>query len=163
MSYTPTNWENLPSTNTPLNRNTLIKIENELEKLDPATPYTQATGTYTTANWAPGTNNCVWTAPKTGLYIIFASFNIQNDSLSNAKVYKQFQLKGTATRLNGDVLLYQGGPTESSSTVDAHKAIATIQTSTLIYAQQGQTIIPYVHTPEAGIEWDVKLTGLFLK
>ena len=97
------------------------------------------------------------------MYIIFAGFNIQNDSLTNAKVYKQFQLKGTATRLNGDFLLYQGGPTESSSTADAYKVIASIQTSTLVYAQQGQTIIPYVHTPEEGIKWDVKLTGLFLK
>jgi len=90
MAYTPTDWENLPSTNTAINKNNLKKIENELKKLDPTTPYTQATGTYTTAEWAPGTNNCVWTAPRTGLYIIFATFNIQNDSLSNAKVYKQF-------------------------------------------------------------------------
>lgn len=163
MAYTKTDWENLPSTNTPLTRGNLSKIENELEKLDPTTPYTQATGTYTTAEWAAGTNTCVWTAPRTGLYIIFATFNIQNDSLSNAKVYKQFQLKGTATRLNGDILFYQSGPTESSSAENSNKVIAAIQTSMLVYATQGQTIIPYIHTPEAGIEWTVRLTGLFLK
>lgn len=34
MSYTKTNWENLPSTNTPLNATNLNKIETELEDLD---------------------------------------------------------------------------------------------------------------------------------
>ena len=34
MAYTKTNWENLPSTNTPLNANNLNKIENELINLE---------------------------------------------------------------------------------------------------------------------------------
>lgn len=34
MAYTKTDWENLPSTNTPLNRTNLSKIENELKFLD---------------------------------------------------------------------------------------------------------------------------------
>lgn len=34
MSYTKTNWENLPSTNTPVNASNLNKIENELKLLD---------------------------------------------------------------------------------------------------------------------------------
>lgn len=34
MAYSKTNWENLPSTNTPLNRTNLSKIENELKFLD---------------------------------------------------------------------------------------------------------------------------------
>lgn len=161
MAYTPTDWENLPSTNTAINRNNLKKIENELEKLDPTTPYTQATGTYTTAEWAAGTNTCVWTAPRTGLYIIWARFDVNVDSA--AKVYKQLQLKGTATRIDGDLLFYQFGATSSSSTDTNKQAIQIFTGSKLIYAQQGQTIIPYVHTPEAGIEWAVKLTGLFLK
>ena len=161
MAYTKTDWENLPSTNTPLNRSNLSKIENELEKLDPSTPYTQVTGTYITAVWAEGTNNCVWTAPRTGLYIIWARFDINGDAA--AKVYKQLQLKGTATRIDGDLLFYQMGPTSSSSTDTNKQAIQIFTGSKLIYAQQGQTIIPYVHAPEAGIEWTVRLTGLFLK
>lgn len=34
MAYSKTNWENLPSTNTPINQTNLNKIENELEILD---------------------------------------------------------------------------------------------------------------------------------
>lgn len=34
MAYTRVNWENLPSTNTPVNATNLNKIENELEFLD---------------------------------------------------------------------------------------------------------------------------------
>lgn len=161
MSYTKTNWENLPSTNTPLNATNLNKIENELEKLDPATPYTQATGTYTTAAWSAGTNTCTWTAPRTGLYIIWARFDTENTT--KAKVYKQLQLKGTATRISGDLLLYQDGGVSSSSSESTYQAIQIFESSKLVYAEQGQTIIPYIHTPEAGIVWDVRLTGLFIK
>lgn len=32
--YVKTNWQNLPSTNTPINANNLNKIENELQKLE---------------------------------------------------------------------------------------------------------------------------------
>lgn len=34
MSYTKTDWENLPSTNTALNKDNFLKIENELKFLD---------------------------------------------------------------------------------------------------------------------------------
>lgn len=158
MAYSKTTWEDLPSTNTPLSAANLNKIENELEKLDPSTPYTQVTGTYTTASWSAGTNNCTWTAPKTGLYILFSRFDLNDDS--NAQIYKQLQLKGTASRINGDLLLYQPGPTTATS---SQLGIAIYTGATLIYAQQGQTIIPYIHTPQAGIVWDIRFTGLFLK
>ena len=161
MAYTKTNWQDFPSTNTPLNTSNLNKIENELEKLDPSTPYTQANGTYTTAAWAAGTNTCTWTAPRTGLYLIFARFT--NESDSQAKVYKQFQLKGTATRITGDVFFYQNGTSSSSSSDSANAAVKGFQGCVLVSATQGQTIIPYVHTPQAEIEWTVNLTGLFLK
>ena len=158
MAYNKTTWEDLPSTNTPLSAANLNKIENELEKLDPSTPYTQATGTYTTAEWSTGTNNCTWTAPRTGLYILFSRFDLNNDS--NAQIYKQIQLKGTATKVTGDLLLYQPGPTTATSN---QLGISIFTGATLVYAQQGQTIIPYIHTPQAGIVWNVRFAGLFLK
>lgn len=124
----------------------------------PQPPYTRVSGTYTTAVWSEGTNNCIWTAPKTGLYIIFGRFDLVDDS--KAQIYKQLQLKGTANRINGDLLLYQPGPSTATSN---YQGIAIFAGSMLVYAQQGQTIIPYIHTPQAGIEWNVTLTGLFLK
>lgn len=39
MAYTKTIWEDLPSTNTPLNATNLNKIENELSALDQSTDY----------------------------------------------------------------------------------------------------------------------------
>jgi hypothetical protein len=155
MAYNPTNWVN---GQIPITESNMNKIETELGKLDPATPYTEVSGTYTTAVWASGTNNCVWTAPRTGLYIIFSRFDLDDDS--NAQIYKQLQLKGTATRINGDLLLYQTGPTTATS---SHLGISIFTGATLVYAQQGQTIIPYIHTPKADIVWYVKLAGLFLK
>lgn len=161
MAYSKTTWENLPSTNTPLNATNLNKMENELDKLDPSTAYTQQTGTYTTAKWGEGTSTVTWTAPRTGLYIIWATFVLQNDAY--AKVYKQLQLHGTATKISNQILFYEAGVDSTSSTENIYKAVVGYQGSALVYAQQGQTIIPYVHTPVAGVVWDVNLTGLFLK
>lgn len=45
MAYSKTTWENLPSTNTPINATNLNKVEDELASLDPAVPYTTGTGT----------------------------------------------------------------------------------------------------------------------
>lgn len=140
------------------NADNLNKIEDELAKSDPTTPYTTATGTYITAEWSLGTNNCVWTAPKTGLYIIFSRFGLEDDS--NAQIYKQLQLKGTATRISGNMLLYQWGPSTATS---REQGIAMFSGATLVYANQGETITPYIHTPKAGIIWNIEFVGLFLK
>lgn len=165
MGYSKTNWQNLPNQSTPLSANNLNKIENELEKLDPETPYISVNGTYTTATWSEGTaTNCTWTAPRSGLYIIFAYFSLDsNFADAYAKVYKQFQLRGTAIKLVGSTLIYQHGADSHTDTETIHKSIIGYQGSTLISATQGDTIIPYIHTPEAGTVWNVKLVGLFLK
>ena len=162
MAYNKTNWQNLPDTSTPLSANNLNKIENELEKLDPSTPYTTVEGTYTTAEWGEGTaTDCTWTAPRSGLYLVFAYFNNHNDSPEEAKSYKQFQLRGTATRVVANRLLYQTG--SSAASASAQEAILSIQIPTLISATTGQTVVPYIFTATAGIVWDVKIVGLFLK
>ena len=158
MAYNKTIWEDLPSTNTPLSAANLNKIENELEKLDPATPYTQASGTHTTAAWGDGTSTVTWTAPRTGLYLFFSRFSIDDDS--NAQIYKQFQLKGTSTRITGDVLFYQPGPLTATANA---LGIGIFSACSLIYAEQGQTVIPRVWTGAAGIVWNVNFTSLFLK
>lgn len=44
MAYTKTNWENLPSTNTPINATNLNKIENNLETLNGVVLYENANG-----------------------------------------------------------------------------------------------------------------------
>ncbi len=57
MAYNKTTWENLPSTNTPLNASNLNKVENELASLDPAVPYTTGTGTISTTYVDTAENN----------------------------------------------------------------------------------------------------------
>lgn len=164
MAYNKTNWQNLPDTSTPLSANNLNKIENELEKLDPSTPYTSVEGSYTTAEWAEGTaTDCTWTAPRNGLYLLFVYFKNHDDNRNQGKVYKQFQLTGTATRIVASPLLYQAGTGSIDSTDTSNAAIMGVQTCTLISATTGQTILPRIWTPEAGIVWDVKIVGLFLK
>ena len=163
MAYNKTNWQNLPNESTPLSANNLNKIENELETLDNRSSallnlgtYTWVEGTYTTAAWGEGTaTNCTWTAPRTGLYIIWARFLIDDDT--KAYRYKKLQLRGTATKLISNELVWEAEGTSNSS------AIISYQGSTLIYATQGQTIVPYIHTPQAGIIWNIKIVGLFLK
>lgn len=121
--------------------------------LDNLGTYTEASGTYTTAVWADGSNTCIWTAPKTGFYLMFALF--QTSSWQAGTKYKQFQLHGTATRLLSNLLLFQA---DGSSGY-----IQGITGCTPVYATQGQTIIPYIHTDTAGMEWTIKLFGLFIK
>lgn len=48
MAYTKTNWENLPSTNTPINATNLNKIENQLEALDGFITYRDVDITFNT-------------------------------------------------------------------------------------------------------------------
>lgn len=157
MGYNKTNWQNLPNESTPVSANNLNKIENELEKLDPSTPYTTVEGTYTTAEWSEGTaTNCTWTAPRSGLYILWARFLLEDET--KAWRYKKLQLRGTATKLINQELVWEA---EGTSTASA--AMVSFQGSTLIQANQGQTIVPYIHTPEAGVVWDIKIVGLFLK
>ena len=66
MAYSKTNWENLPSINTPLNQTNLNKIENELEKLDKLSIY--STEEVKIGTWIDGKP----------LYRIVASINLQN-------------------------------------------------------------------------------------
>lgn len=121
--------------------------------------YTMAEGQYTTASWATGTNTCTWTAPKTGLYIVWVYYINADDNA--CRVYKQFHAKGTATRLVSDILLYQEGADSTSES--PWNKIAGGTFSTLVQAQAGQTIIPYVHTPVANLKWNVKIVGMFIK
>lgn len=115
--------------------------------------YTTATGTYTTASWSAGTNTCTWTAPKTGVYLMFAKF--MANTYSDAQPYKQLQIQGTATRLAGDLFFFQEAA--QSSYVEGLMGCLPV------YATQGQTIIPYIHTDIAGKKWNITLTGVLLK
>ena len=134
-----------------------------LNKLTYIGTSTAVSGTYTTAAWGEGTaTNCTWTAPRDGKYIVYAYFKNHDDNNNQGKVYKQFQLRGTATREVANPILYQVGTGSTSSTDTSNAAIMGIQGSTFVTATTGQTIEPYIHTPVANIVWDVKIVGVYI-
>ncbi len=132
-------------------------VFNMLENLG---AYTKASGKYTTAAWGTGSNSCIWTAPETGIYIIWASFSTTDDG---SKTYKQLHLRGTSTKLLSDnVLLYQQGESYTSS-ANLNKSIVMYKGCIPIYAEKGQTVTPYVHSPVAGNVWNVTILGMRIK
>ena len=80
MSYTKTNWENLPSTNTPLNANNLNKIENALSQLLNAS-WQQAT--INSNNVSSGAVYYIEIGSKTyvGIYDLVLSNNVTNGTI----------------------------------------------------------------------------------
>ena len=114
--------------------------------------YTSAQGKYTTASWATGTNTCTWTAPATGVYIVWMRFLLDDASATNRNTYKQFSMRGTAIRLLYDQLYYDTNGT--------NVPLVTRVISQPVRATQGQTIIPYVHTDTAGVVYTVNIGAL---
>lgn len=134
-----------------------------LNKLTYIGTSTAVSGTYTTAVWSAGTaTDCTWTAPRDGKYIVYAYFKNHDDNNNQGKVYKQFQLRGTATKEVANPILYQAGTGSTSSTDSANATIMGVQGSTFVTATTGQTVVPYIHTPVANIVWEVKIVGVYI-
>ena len=123
------------------------------DKLSKLGAYSTASGTYTTAAWATGTNTCTWTAPATGIYIVWVRYELQSADTATRNQYKQLQMTGTATRLLDNVLYY-----DTTNGTDNSFVSRTI--SQPVSATQGQTITPYIHTGTAGTVFNVKVTAL---
>lgn len=135
---------------------TLLDIDN-LKNIGTST---SVSGTYTTGAWTAGTaSNCTWVAPRDGKYIIFVFFQANSDT--TGQIYKQLQLHGTATRPLGNYILYQGGETSTSGSA-FNKSIISISSAIPISATQGQTIYPYIHTPQANLVWNIKISGMYV-
>lgn len=134
-----------------------------LNKLTYIGTSTVVSGTYTTAAWSAGTaTDCTWTAPRDGKYIVYAYFKNHDDNNNQGKVYKQFQLRGTATKEVANPILYQVGTGSTSSTDSPNATIMGVQGSTFVTATTGQTVVPYIHTPVANIVWEVKIVGVYI-
>lgn len=119
------------------------------------TKITTASGTYTTAKWAAGTNTCTWTAPQNGQYLVWMYFSIQDPTETQINAYVQLHMMGTATRHVGASLWWAGG---GSSTI--RMRINTICQP--VTATKGQTIYPYIHTDIAGTVFTVKIVAVLL-
>lgn len=122
--------------------------------------FTTATGVYTTARWVDGENTCIWTAPKAGNYIVYIYFYPQEDA--SARIYKQFQLKGTTTRPLGNMLFYQHSTNEISTAASDKTVVGGVFSTPVIATSARQTIYPYIHSPVAGLKWNVTIVGIYV-
>ena len=116
---------------------------------------TQATGTYTTAAWVYGTTTVTWVAPETGLYLIWMRYDMADTKLENRKMYKQLQMYGSALKLVASMLYYDAGAND-----DTGFCARTI--SQPVFANKGDTVQPYVHTPTANVEFRIAITAIKL-
>lgn len=105
MAYTPTIWENLPSTNTPINKDNLNKLENQLESTEQNLETTntdvqnlenkikeqkilwQDEGSFMNENQTASLNENV-SNQKTGIVLIFSSY--ANGQSQNYGWYEYF-------------------------------------------------------------------------
>lgn len=124
------------------------KINDLNNKINLRGSYTTATGVYTSAEWAQGSNTCIWKAPANGVYIIFMNYELTSGEENE---YRQYQIQGTATILLGYVFAYQPNGTSS---------LLSGSFCTLVKANSGQTVIPYVHQPTTGQKYNVKIVGV---
>ena len=132
-----------------------VQLQDGNDKVFPltatATP-PKATGTYTTAKWAAGTNTCTWTAVHNGFYIIWMYFELKDGDVSARNAYKQFQMLGTSTRLFKPALYYD---TSSSNSGFMGRTICAP-----VFAHAGDTVIPYIHTDVADVVYNVEIYGM---
>ena len=125
----------------------------KLKPIKHQAPYSTASGTYTTASWAAGTNTAVWTAPSDGLYIVWMTFELQDANAENKNAYKQLQMIGSSERLVHNLLYYDG---DTSANGQAIKRTICQP----VRATAGQTVIPYVHTPKVGMVFTIKIVAV---
>lgn len=134
--------------------NALAIANTNTQKLSNIGTVTSATGVYTTASWATGTNTCTWTAPDAGVYIVSALFYLQDPTTENRNSYKQLQITGSANRLTPSVLYFDATETVDSP-MEARQVMHIVRATAA-----GQTVTPYVHTGAAGIAYDCVITAI---
>lgn len=123
--------------------------------IQPKATYTTVSGTVTTGAWAEGSRTVTWTAPTTGFYLIWMRYELNDSSAANRNLYRQLQMRGTATKLVDSVLYY-----DASAASGMTYPFTTRTISQPVYATAGQTIYPYIHTGTAGIVYNVIITAV---
>jgi hypothetical protein len=109
MAYNPTDWQNLPNTTTPVNRNNLKKIEDELETLDTEKANVNNVKIYSTNERKIGT----WMGkPAYGKVIITSEYIAPNSTINVAH-----NISNLGIAFKHDATIYYNG---SSIPVPSH-------------------------------------------
>lgn len=116
----------------------------------------KASGTYKTAAWATGTNTCTWKAPAAGTYLIFMIYALSDNNATNRSKYVQFQLRGTCTNELAQSIYYDEAQSGSGRVYREITAPVTASAA-------NQTVIPYIHTDTANVNYNVYITAVRLK
>lgn len=109
MTYAPTNWQNLPSTNTPLNATNLNKMETEMKKNDEAVIYREIELSELSIA-AGATTYTTFTIPSVSGYTCIAVNHWYSSGASNAYCVMSATTGGYLT-------VYNGGSSAASPTI----------------------------------------------
>lgn len=116
---------------------------------------TTATGQYTTAVWATGTNTCTWNAPAVGTYIIWCCFAAHSDDQKIKKAYKQYRIATTGSLWKPYGMYAVGG--------DGGEVMGYTVVLPVFITAVGQKVTPYIHCDTAGLVFDVDILALRIK
>lgn len=127
--------------------------------LDNIGTVTTATGIYTTAEWAAGTNTAVLTLPSDGNYILLMTYELQNPTAETRSMYAQMQIKANRAILpfgrTSFVSWYYGDITQGYDSRIAYESVCFA-----INAKKGDTITPYVHTSKSNVAFNVNIIAM---
>ena len=120
---------------------------------------TTASGIYTTAEWAVGTNTAVLTLPSDGNYILLTTYELQNPTDETCSMYAQMQIRANRAILpfgkTNFVSFYHRGITQGYDSRIAYEGVCVA-----INAKKGDTIIPYVHTDKSNVAFNVNIIAM---
>lgn len=127
--------------------------------LDNIGTVTTATGIYTTAEWAAGTNTAVLTLPSDGNYILLMTYELQNPTAETRSMYAQMQIQANRAILpfgrRSFVSWYYGDITQGYDSRIAYESVCFA-----INAKKGDTITPYVHTSKSNVAFNVNIIAM---
>lgn len=127
--------------------------------LDNIGTVTTATGIYTTAEWAPGTNTAVLTLPSDGNYILLMTYELQNPTTETCSMYAQMQIKANRAILpfgrTNFVSWYYRDTTQGYDSRIAYESVCFA-----INAKKGDTITPYIHTNKLNVAFNVNIIAM---
>ena len=134
----------------------LNSVNNNLSNIGTVTT---ASGIYTTAEWAVGTNTAVLTLPSDGNYILLMTYELQNPTDETCSMYAQMQITANRAILpfgkTNFVSFYHRGITQGYDSRIAYEGVCVA-----INAKKGDTIIPYVHTDKSNVAFNVNIIAM---
>lgn len=133
-----------------------LHVNNNLSNIGTVTT---ASGIYTTAKWAYGTNTAVLTLPSDGNYILIMTYELQNPTAETCSMYVQTQISASRAILpfgkTSFVTCYHGNLTQGYDSRIAYEGVCVA-----INAKKGDTIKPYIHTSTENVAFDVNIIAM---